>query len=46
MIKTQNLTKNYHGLIAVDDLSAIVRASRLRAAQQCVRHEALIKQLI
>jgi guanylate kinase len=31
---------------AVDDLSAIVRASRLRAAQQCVRHEALIAQLI
>ena len=31
---------------AVDDLSAIVRASRLRAAQQCVRHEALIRQLI
>ncbi|HEY2862653.1 MAG TPA: guanylate kinase [Casimicrobiaceae bacterium] len=30
---------------AVDDLVAIVRASRLRAAQQCVRHEALIKQL-
>jgi len=31
---------------AVDDLSAIVRASRLRAAQQCIRHEALIAQLI
>ena len=31
---------------AVDDLSAIVRASRLRAAQQGVRHEALIAQLI
>jgi guanylate kinase len=31
---------------AVDDLSAIVRASRLRAAQQRVRHEALIAQLI
>lgn len=31
---------------AVDDLSAIVRASHLRAAQQCVRHEALIAQLI
>ena len=30
---------------AVDDLSAIVRASRLRAAHQCVRHEALIAQL-
>jgi guanylate kinase len=30
---------------AVDDLSAIVRASRLRAAQQSVRHEALIAQL-
>ena len=30
---------------AVDDLSAIVRASRLRSAQQCVRHEALIAQL-
>ena len=28
---------------AVDDLSAIVRASRLRAAQQCVRHAALIR---
>lgn len=31
---------------AVDDLTAIVRASRLRATQQCVRHEALIAQLI
>lgn len=31
---------------AVDDLSAIVRASRLRAAQQCVRHGGLIAQLI
>jgi guanylate kinase len=31
---------------AVDDLSAIVRASRLRAAQQCVRHGALITQLV
>ena len=31
---------------AVDDLSAIVRASRLRAAQQCVRHGVLIAQLI
>jgi guanylate kinase len=31
---------------AVDDLSAIVRASRLRAAHQCVRHGALIAQLI
>ena len=31
---------------AVDDLGAIVRASRLRAAQQCVRHGALITQLI
>jgi guanylate kinase len=31
---------------AVDDLSGIVRASRLRAAQQCVRHGALIAQLI
>lgn len=31
---------------AVDDLSAIVRASRLRAAQQCLRHGALIAQLI
>ncbi len=30
---------------AVDDLSAVVRASRLRAAQQCVRHAALIEQL-
>lgn len=30
---------------AVDDLLAIVRASRLRAAQQCVRHRALITQL-
>ena len=30
---------------AVDDLSAIVRASRLRAVHQCVRHEALIAQL-
>jgi guanylate kinase len=30
---------------AVDDLSAIVRASRLRAEQQCVRHEALIALL-
>ncbi|MGH8850989.1 MAG: guanylate kinase [Casimicrobiaceae bacterium] len=30
---------------AVDDLSAIVRASRLRAVQQCVRHAALIAQL-
>ena len=30
---------------AVDDLLAIVRASRLRAAQQCVRHQALIMQL-
>ena len=30
---------------AVDDLSAIVRASRLGVAQQCVRHEALIAQL-
>jgi guanylate kinase len=31
---------------AVDDLGAIVRASRLRAAHQCVRHGALIAQLI
>ena len=31
---------------AVDDLGAIVRASRLRATQQCVRHGALIAQLI
>jgi guanylate kinase len=31
---------------AVDDLSAIVRASRLRGTQQCVRHKALIAQLI
>jgi guanylate kinase len=31
---------------AVDDLGAIVRASRLRAAQQCVRHGGLIAQLI
>jgi guanylate kinase len=31
---------------AVDDLGAIVRASRLRAARQCVRHGALIAQLI
>lgn len=31
---------------AVDDLSAIVRASRLRAARQCVRHGALITQLV
>ncbi len=31
---------------AVDDLSAVVRASRLRAEQQCVRHGALIAQLI
>jgi guanylate kinase len=31
---------------AVDDLSAIVRASRLRAAKQCVRHGTLIAQLI
>jgi guanylate kinase len=31
---------------AVGDLTAIVRASRLRAPQQCVRHEALIAQLI
>jgi len=30
---------------AVDDLMAIVRASRLRAAQQRVRHEALLAQL-
>jgi guanylate kinase len=30
---------------AVDDLSAIVRASRLRAELQCLRHEALIAQL-
>jgi guanylate kinase len=30
---------------AVDDLVAIVRASRLRAAPQCVRHQALITQL-
>jgi guanylate kinase len=30
---------------ATHDLGAIVRASRLRAAQQCVRHEALIAQL-
>ena len=30
---------------AVDDLTAIVRASRLSAPQQCVRHEALIAQL-
>jgi len=30
---------------AVDDLSAIVRTSRLRAAQQCVRYKALIAQL-
>ncbi len=30
---------------AVDDLSAIVRASRLVAARQCVRHEALIAKL-
>ena len=31
---------------AVDDLSAIVRASRLRTAQQLVRHQPLIAQLI
>ena len=31
---------------AVDDLGAIVRAARLRAAQQCVRHGGLIAQLI
>jgi guanylate kinase len=30
---------------AVDDLSAIVRASRLRSAQQRVRHQALLLQL-
>ncbi len=30
---------------AVDDLSAIVRASRLRASQQCIRHEPLIAHL-
>ena len=30
---------------AVDDLMAIVRASRLRAAQQRARHEALFAQL-
>ena len=30
---------------AVEDLSAIVRASRLRASQQCIRHEALIAHL-
>jgi guanylate kinase len=31
---------------AVDDLGAIVRASRLRASQQRVRHERLLAQLI
>jgi guanylate kinase len=31
---------------AVDDLEAIVRASRLRASQQLVRHESLLAQLI
>ena len=31
---------------AVGDLTAIVRASRLRAPQQCLRHEALIAHLI
>ena len=30
---------------AVDDLSAIVRASRLRSKQQCARHGALLAQL-
>jgi guanylate kinase len=30
---------------AVDDLAAIVRASRLRSAQQCARHRALLAQL-
>ncbi len=31
---------------AVDDLSAVVRASRLRTAQQRIRYEALLAQLI
>jgi guanylate kinase len=31
---------------AVDDLSAVVRATRLRTAQQLVRHQPLIAQLI
>jgi guanylate kinase len=31
---------------AVDDLSAIVRASRLRSAAQCVRYKALLEQLV
>ena len=30
---------------AVDDLAAIVRTARLRSAEQCARHEALIAQL-
>jgi guanylate kinase len=30
---------------AVDDLSAIVRAARLRSAQQRARHRALLQQL-
>ncbi|TMI01687.1 MAG: guanylate kinase, partial [Betaproteobacteria bacterium] len=30
---------------AVADLAAIVRASRLRSAQQCVRHRGLLAQL-
>ncbi|TMH14828.1 MAG: guanylate kinase [Betaproteobacteria bacterium] len=30
---------------AVDDLAAIVRASRLRSAQQCVRYRGLLAQL-
>jgi guanylate kinase len=30
---------------AVDDLAAIVRASRLRSARQCARHRALLAQL-
>ena len=31
---------------ALDDLSAIVRTSRLRSAQQCVRYNELLKQLL
>ncbi len=31
---------------AVDDLAAIVRASRLRAAAQCARHAALLQSLL
>ena len=36
---------NHDFASAVDDLAAVVRASRLRSAQQRVRHDALIRQL-